>query len=272
MRAKLATVVAGTLIGLMALAPAAMASGGSATGGGGGSASGGGAGGVASGGGAGGGKTEPCVKVNSSSASGSQSAVTAGAALSEAINVSSCGGTAKGGFTVTLKATDPNGVVALSDVSTWIPSGSVPYIRSAQSDNAAFATVYQVTMTVVNVETGVTDATVSTTTLTPTVRTPGCATVSSVSGREGLIGTENALWAFYTVANCGPADGFDVTITGTGTGGSLVVSTDGMRFGAGGTINGAHDFDPAPLDTYTLDLSVVEHSTGRVMATATTSV
>jgi hypothetical protein len=291
MRAKVATVVAGALIGLMAFAPAAMASGGGATaqaggggGGGGGSGGGAGAGGAGGGGAAGGGgsttpaapggstKVDACVKVNSSSASGSQSAVTSNAAISTLLSVSMCGGAAKGGFAVTMKAIDPSGLVALSDTSTWIPSGSAPYVRSAQTDNAAFATAYQVSMTVVNTETGVTDATASITAATPTVRTPGCATVASLSGREGLIGAENALWAFYNVSNCGPADGLDITVAGTGSSGTFVINTDSVMFGSGGALNGAHDFDPAPVDTYTLNLTVVEHSTGQVLATATAAV
>ena len=276
MRVKLATVTAGVLVGLTAFAPAAMASGGAAGGGGG--AAGGGA---AAGGGGGsttpkavGGttKVEPCVKVISSSASGSQSATTANAALSAVLSVSQCGGSAKGGFAVTMKATDPSGIVTMTDTSTWIPAGSTPYVRAAQTDNAAFATAYQVTMTVVNTETGVTDATTVLTATTPSVRTPGCATVASLSGREGLIGFENALWAFYNVSNCGPADALDITVTGTGTAGTFVLNTDTMTFGSGGSLNGAHDFDPAPVDTYTLGLTVVEHSTGQVLATATAAV
>jgi hypothetical protein len=51
-----------------------------------------------------------------------------------------------------------------------------------------------------------------------------------------------------------------------------VISTNPMMFGSGGTLNGAHDFDPAPWDAYTLDLTVVEHSTGQVLATATIAV
>ena len=267
------------MIGLTAFAPAAMASGGNASGGGA-AAGGSAAGGAAAGGGgsttpkaAGGAtKVEPCVKIISSSASGSQSAVTTNAVVSSVLTVSQCGGSAKGGFVVTMKAIDPGGVVTLSDTSTWVPVGSTPYSRAAQADNAAFATNYQVSMTVVNVETGVTDATVALTATTPAVRTPGCATVASLSGREGLIGAENALWAFYNVTNCGPADGLDVTVTGTGTAGTFVINTDTISFGSGGGLNGNHDFDPAPVDTYTLDLTVTEHSTGQVLATASAAV
>jgi hypothetical protein len=256
-----------------------MASGGSTAGG---TAAGGGGTAAGGGGGPGGGttpkttggtKVDACVKVNSASASSSQSAVTANAFVGAVLSVSTCGGAAaKDGFAITMTAVDPSGLVAMSDTSTWIPRGSTPYIRSAQSDNAAFATAYRVSITVVNIATGVTDATDSATTLTPAVRTPGCATVASLSGREGLIGAENALWAFYTVASCGPADGMDVTVTGTGTAGTFVINTDTSMFGSGVTLNGAHDFDPAPVDTYTLNLTVVEHSTGQVLATATAAV
>ena len=171
-----------------------------------------------------------------------------------------------------MKALDPSGVVVMSDASTWVPVGSAPYVRAAQADDLAFATAYQVSMTLVNIETGVTDATTVLTATTPATRTPGCATVASLSGREGLIGAENGLWALYNVTNCGPADGLDITVTGTGTAGTFVINTDTIGFGSGGGLNGAHDFDPAPVDVYTLNLSVVEHSTGEVLATASASV
>jgi len=35
---------------------------------------------------------------------------------------------------------------------------------------------------------------------------------------------------------------------------------------------GRHDFDPAPVDTYTLTLTVVEHLTGNVLSTASVAV
>lgn len=287
MRTKIAMVVAGVLIGVAAFSPAAMASGGSSTGGGGGISSGGSAGGSTGGGGGGGGstgggggttaggntggKTEPCVKVNSFTANGTQSTVTSGANLAAALTVSTCSGGAKG-FTVTMTATDPSGAVVLSDSSSWVPSGSIPYSRFVQTDNTAFATTYTVSMSVVNTETGVNDATSIITAATPAVRIPGCATIASLSGREGLIGSMNALWAFYAVSNCGGSDTFDLTVTGTGTSGNIISAPDQMVIAGGSAANGAHDFDPAPVDTYTLTLTVTEHNTGQVLATASAAV
>jgi hypothetical protein len=64
----------------------------------------------------------------------------------------------------------------------------------------------------------------------------------------------------------------DITVTGTGTSGTFVINTDTSMFGSAVPLNGVHDFDPAPVDNYTLNLIVVEHSTGQVLATATAAV
>jgi hypothetical protein len=101
------------------------------------------------------------------------------------------------------------------------------------------------------------------------VRTPGCATVGSHSRRGGLIGAENALSAFYAVVSCGPTDEIDITFTGLAPRATFVINTDPSMLASAVTLNGVHDFNPGPVDNYTLDLTVVEHSTGQVPPTTT---
>lgn len=262
---------------LLVSAGSAFASGGSSgtgSGGGGGTSGGGtsgGGGGTSGGGGTTSGGGEPCVKINTFSATTSQSAVTANANISSSVSLSLCGGRSDG-FAVTVQAVDPNGVVALASSATWVPAGSTPYVAYPQTDAAAFGTTYSVSLKVVNMASNVTDAAGSLTVTTPAGRVAGCATISSLSGREGLIGTENALWAFYTVANCGSSDQLDLIATGTGAAGNVVTNTDSVIVGAGASYSGAHDFDPAPVDSYTLTLTVVEHLTGTVLATLSVAV
>lgn len=274
MRHGIAAAALGIVISLAAI-PAAFASGGSGSGvsGGGGSVttSGGGGGGTATGGGSttSGGSHEPCVKVNSFSAFGGQSQVSMAATLSASVNLSLCSGGSRT-FAVSVSAVDSTGAVAWATSIPWSVASSLPLITTLSTDNLPFAATYQVSLRVVNAETGVTDASATATASTPATRAPSCATLS-LSGRQGNIGTENALWVFYTVQNCGGSASFDISISALGANGSVLSAFTTMASSGGTGSAGAWDFDPAPVDAYTVTVTMTDHLTGQLEDTKSIS-
>jgi hypothetical protein len=245
----------------LAAAPPALASGGLDSGG--------------SGGGGGGGGTSggtPCVQVNSFSVTGDQSVVTTGASLTAGYTVSRCGGN-NTSFTIQIDAADGTGAVAWTATDTWFPNKNLAYSGSRQWDGAAFATTYQVKLSVIVPETGALVTSSTKPASTPTAYVAPCAIVSNLNASGGYSPgstTVGAIWVSYTVQNCGGRDWFDIALTETNQATGNIDwrwDTSPVVSSKSSTGIGLLDNDYAPTSTtYLTAVTVKDHSTGETLA------
>lgn len=248
----------------LATGPAAFASGGTGSGGGGGgtvtdpiTAAGGGT---------------PCVSVNSFTAAANQSTVTTDASLTTSYAVSRCGGN-NASFDIRISATDATGAEAWTAADTWFPTRNLPYSGVRQTDAVPFGASYQVTLTVSVPGTATVVASATRTASTPAARVAGCATITNMNASGGYAPgstTVGAIWAGYTVQNCGGNDWYDISMTETNQAtGNVDWSYNSSAIVAPRTTTGVGlvDNDYAPTaTTYTVTVKVKEHSTGEELA------